>query len=307
MLERPEICRKRVFLALMGILHLLQSGRSATLNTKKQLIPILALAVSAIALVFSQFRPLYTYFAHPKISVVLSNTIGIQQNWGYLSLSQYMQIKNSGTAEGEVTHIEYFIAGKDNANYKIILPAQTYYLKPTTFRTGDIVTQVPMGTTAVDQGTIWDSFVLFYRPFLKADQAKVAQLSLDIRRDIDRQISTIGNGGGLKYVNDSLFTEIQKTVNSNLGKFDRGEYYLLAMFWTDENKRPAIIKCYSLSVFDTDILTLNMITEGYHSGAGVYYPGPPSVGFNTPLIEVKDPSTITDLYESYLSSRQSSK
>ncbi len=120
-----------------------------------------------------------------------------------------------------------------------------------------------------------------------------------IQTQIQNKIDSDPFDSSIRMIDDDLYDEIKKFTNTNFTGFGLGEYYLLAIIWGDDSDKPLIMKCYTFSVYEAEIESLNMIIEKYRTGEGVYYPSSSLLGFNATLYEFNDKNITDRLFKNY--------
>ncbi len=263
----------------------------------KKYIPVLSFIIAVIALILSQLRPLYEYIEKPKFNVSLSPQLHVTHYLGNVNLSPFIQIRNSGKASGTIKRIELYVENKDNPNYRIKLPAYSYFLQPTSTATGQVPTQIPIGQITLDSNKSWQYFLSCFFPFSKKEQATASGLLNEVNTQIQEQL--VPDDLILKYIDDDLFNRIASFTKDRLNKFDIGEYYLLLMVWSDGNNNPEIKKLFTFTVFSSDIDRMNEITELYKSGAGLIYTAPNRLGFMAKISEINDKNLLTKVVNNF--------
>src|SRR5207302_5125933 len=68
--------------------------------TLERRLSLSALAVSFVALILSQFHPLYTYLDKPKLIVSVSQNAQVYHGFGNLGFNVFVQLRNQGKVVG---------------------------------------------------------------------------------------------------------------------------------------------------------------------------------------------------------------
>ncbi len=265
---------------------------------RRGIVPWVSLAVAILALILSQLHPLYTYLDKPKLKADLHSNMLVTHYLGDLFFTPYVKITNVGRASGTVTRIELLVEKRDNPAFRKRMPAQTYFLKPEALGAGQIPTRVPFGQISIASSASWESYVEFFVTPTAAKRIKADEFQKRIHSEFG-----VFNpfGSSRPTISKELYQEITRLSEDELRTFDIGEYYLLALFWTDDKKDPAIRRGYTFTVFDGHLARLRAVTEGYRFGEMLVRPplGPP--GFNTDLSAIDDAKTIEKLTRDFSS------
>ena len=82
----------------------------------------LSALLSILAILLSQFPPIYSFFQKPKIEIRSDlNQIAIFHNFGKLRMQNWIQLKNDGWASESITDIYLYLEKKDSSMiYKIL-------------------------------------------------------------------------------------------------------------------------------------------------------------------------------------------
>ena len=272
------------------------------MNEKK--ISAISLIAAVVAVVLSQFRPLYTYLDKPKLTSTVAPMLQIYHQWGFISVTPFLQFKNSGNASGTISRIELLLEKKDDPRFHLRLQALSYFLKPSTVSTGQIVTSVPFADIQLGPGETWEAYVTLGLIPPKAEQVKIADFKLQIYQQIQATLAKrpfTPFDSAPKKIDERLFGRVRGLVDRNMSGFGVGEYNLLLVFEDDLSKVLFITKCYNISVYEADMKFLSEITNQYKMGAGVYFPSQSQLaqGFYTPLIEISDETVKSKMQENF--------
>lgn len=269
-----------------------------TIGAKRRSIE-LALVVSIVAVLLSQFKPLYTYLEKPEIDAFIGRNAAIYENWGHVQANFYIQLVNKGNAAGIVRKVEFFLNHKSSGLQKL-LKGQSYYLQPGAIGSNETVSQIPFSNISIEPKGVWSSFVNSFPDYPKSQEKKVAELTLRVEQDLNLKIIPSGRP---VTINEGLFDEIVSFTRSNANGFVQGEYTLLALVWIDQEKSPSLKKGFSFSIYESDIAKLRAKEREMRFGGGIIYPIPNvkqhTVSFNAKMIEIKDQVRIGKLFKTY--------
>jgi hypothetical protein len=276
-----------------------KSGGGGEASFERRL-SFISLIVSLLAVVLSQFHPLYTFLDKPKLGGSVNPDFSITHQYGSLSLTLYLHLTNNGRATGTVTRVETLIEKADDSGYRKRMPVQTYFTPLPTYTVGEAQNPLPFGARDIVPDARWENYVNAYEMPTKDEQTHMNSLIMQVQKQLNDQIRAPHSDKPNYFPNepyridDKLYDELTSTVRKNLGGFGMGEYTLLLMLWDDKAEKPFSVSCYSFSVFEADIQILEGIVEQYRTGNGVIYPlnAQLPMGFGSTLRPVKDQGTI---------------
>ena len=260
----------------------------------KSLTAWLSLGVATIALILSQLPPIPSYFSLPKLNLTAHSSLQIRHNFGDLVLVPFLQISNSGNAQGMVSKIELILTRKDKPSYRKHLLAQTYSPKPGTIAPYQAPVVIPFGHISVLPKETWATYISFYETPNTAWQIKTANIharvAADIRKSWSENLSTHVHES--PKISNQLFDEIKNLTDERLSSFEIGQYRLHLKLFGGNNSKPIAHKCYSLAVFDGHLSQLDAITEQYRFGTVIgfthsFIPFSPQLGFVSELSDVE--------------------
>ncbi len=254
----------------------------------KKLTASLTLGVATCALVLSQFAPLSSYLASPHLTLTANRNLQVRHYLGDLVCFPFVQIHNSGKAQGTISKIELVVTKEDNPSYRKTLVAQAYYLKPDTVALNQTPTAIPFGQITVDAGGTWETYIDFYETPIAARRLQAADIQARVAADIQEGLAQrLPFSNELAEISDELFEEIKSSTDERLQSFESGEYILKLRLFADNNSDSVTEKCYSLTVFQGHLSILDAITDGYRYGAGISFPPAGSVGFIVDLFDTE--------------------
>ena len=266
-----------------------------------KVLSILTLIISTIAIILSQFHPLYTYLDKPKIEMHVAKRTSFYDGWGNLGTNIFIQLTNSGNVSGIVKKIDIYLE-RQGSIYKKILVAQSYYLKPSTVGKDATVSQIPFSNIAIKPNEIWGTFVNAYAEFTKSQQKTISDLTLGVEENINSKLSDAAPSDEV-VINDDLLAKIIDFTRSNLDGLEIGEYNMLVLCWVGSEKQPSIRQGFSFPIYDSDISKLKGKEKAYRYGMGIIYPIPhyQQVNFTSTLNEIVSSERLAKLYQSYSS------
>ena len=244
----------------------------------------LSLGVAALAVVLSQFPPLMTYYASPEFELVADSPINVSHNLGEIVLSPYLQIKNSGDAEGTVSKIELIVSKKGDSSFKKGMRAQIYYLKPSAISPGQLPVQIPFSNISIQPGETWEAYVDFFKAHDVSRRGKIAEFRERVSSEFLESQKQRSNKQGIVYfepptISDDLFNRIKSHTEKELSPFVIGQYSLHLKLYSKSDQEPDLQKCYLFTVFEGDLREMDRITGMYRTGLGIISPYFHRIGF----------------------------
>jgi hypothetical protein len=282
-----------------------RSGGGSEASFERKL-ATLSLVISLLAVVLSQFHPLYTFLDKPKLAGAVNPEIMVTHSWGGISLNLYLRLANTGRATGTVNRVEMFLEKAEPTSYRKRLPVNWYVSTPATLAPGETQTQLPFGPHDIAPDGRWENFVIAFEPFAKDQQNHITNLVQEMQKQLNAQMHAPHPDKTLYpaepfHVDDKLFDEISRFVHKNLAGFGLGEYNLLVMFWDDKSEKPFSVSCYSFSVFEADVQSMENVVDQYRTGNGIILPFSDQMPSNFPatLRPVKDDRTIERMLKDF--------
>jgi hypothetical protein len=246
---------------------------------KESRIAILALAASMLAIVLSQFHPLYTYLDRPRIAAGVS-AAQFTHIFGSPQLYLFVQLRNEGRAAGTITRLDAYLQSADDDHLRLKMPSQSYFTIPTTTVVGQGPPPVPWAAVTLTPDLTWNNFVWLYNEPSDADRQKVAAFAQRAQQEmLSRATPSQGR------ISDALFSDIKTFVDHNLLPVRPGKYDLLLLVY-DEKSRPLVTKGFSFVLTQQDMNTLSLTTEQYRSAS------PPGQPVLLTLKEITDPRIL---------------
>ena len=254
----------------------------------KNLTVWLSLGLAMIAVVLSQFPPIPSYFALPKLNLTAHRNLQVRHYLGDLVLTPFLQISNSGNAQGTFAKIELVLTKQDSPSFRKKLLAQFHYLMPTTVAINQTPTRIPFGQVSVSPGETWQTYIDFFEPPNTAWQLRAKNIQARVGGEIQNKLANRPlSDSGLVEISNKLFDEIKILTKERLSSVEIGEYRLYLKIFGDSNSEPAVQKCYSFTVFEGHLGQFDAITERYRFGAGITFPSQAGEGFSGDLFDVE--------------------
>jgi hypothetical protein len=210
-------------------------------------ISVAALFVSLIAIVLSQFHPLYTYLDKPALDVDLSR-LQFYQSWGKVGFGAFVELSNDGRAAGRVSQIDIFIEPDHDASHQLRLQVQTYYPIPPSISMGSIATQVPWSPVILAPDGTWTFWVNCFAALSDEESTTIDELTAETQRQFASAPAAPVAPGVPRAVDDALFHKMTSFAVSNLNGFSSGKYSAIVAFWGLKREKPLTLKAYSFSV-----------------------------------------------------------
>ena len=253
-------------------------------------ISVAALLASLIAIVLSQFHPLYTYLDTPKLDAEISG-IQFYQAWGRVGFSAFLQLWNDGRASGPVSQVDVFIERDSESAHPLHLHVQTYYPIPPSISMGQIATQVPWSHVILLPDASWNFWVNCFTQPSDQDQSAID----DLTAEMQTQLSTRPAGST---VDQGLFDRISAFARKNLGDFADGRYFAMVVVW-GKTREAIIVKAYAFSVPTTYVRLFSAGIEQFRTGAGILLPPQIPQGPVISLSPIRDQNVVGKLRKDF--------
>jgi len=257
----------------------------------------LGTVLSIIAIILSQFRPLYSYFEKPNTQI--RSDIGrffVFHDFGTLKFQNWIQVKNDAYSTSEtIKDIYLFLEKKDTSNFKTILKAQhelDYF---------QIVDNRPRFIPVFDiyllpgQG-LFGEFI-----FSEITSVENQKYLNNLKNEIYQDIYNKSNFGLNPLISQELQEKVDNLCNENLKFVTEGEYRYFFVLVNDKGKILKPKKYYEFKMFKSDIDALEEITIDYSKGGnGInYYIKNKNIGFYTSAIELYNSQIINEMFKEF--------
>jgi hypothetical protein len=247
-------------------------------------LPII-LSVCAIILTQTQFYPLYTFFAKPKIEYSIATEMTFNHRYGHLYVDDWVQIRNSGDEREYISKVYLYIKKVGRSKYRKAL-RMSYFYQMDFNRTY----LYPYFGTYYAPDWITSSKYKFIIEKDKDDQEYQNALDKKIYKQISEKTSDLN----IATIDDTLNSEINAYVKKNMEGFTIGEYNAILISYNSKNELINPDRYYSFTIFDTDIEVLKETTEDYKYGRnGIYsYSNKKGFGFTTNIIPYENENPL---------------
>lgn len=203
----------------------------------------MATSIAIIAIILSQFRPLYQYFETANLDCFIpEDFIFVDHYYGMPYFQAFVQMKNTGKITGTVSKFVVYITREDKNIKPITIKPTSYIVQPE--RQGDRAKVMPFGEITLSPGQIWENVVI-----IRNSLPREAEY---IKREIVRQ-----NKDG----NKVLYSKFLKIIKENYKVYQEGKYYIIATFWEPNKRKPTVIKGYQFTLNKKDIEYLRKTVE----------------------------------------------
>jgi hypothetical protein len=261
-------------------------------------IAIAAFAASLVAIILSQFHPLYTYLDKPRLAAELSR-LEFYQAWGKIGVGAFVELSNDGRAAGRISRIDVFIEREHDALHSIKLEVQNYYPIPPNISIGSVATQVPWSPVTLAPDGNWDYWVNCYATPNDTDMALIDELTAETQRQIAIPAGAPVAGAAPRVIDDALFQRISTFANTNLAGFSGGAYFAVVEFWTEKPEASLMLKAYSFSVPSSYERLFSTGIAQFKYGTGILFPSQLPQGPVVSLVPVSDQITIDALKKDF--------
>jgi len=255
---------------------------------KPKIATILPVALSALAILLSQFKPLHEMIAKPDIQVTLAKSIYLNQVLGNIGINQYVWVTNRGDKSGIVNRIAYFLKKKGDNTFENVAEPQFYFLP-----SAQSNVQIPMQEIILNPNEKWENYIAVFRQLSKSDEKTVSSLTQTISKEI---LSLRQRGNYQAIISRDTYEKVLGYVNQKMAAFTIGEYNLLVCVWCQGIKEPVFKTCYQFSVYDFDVQKLQQATDDYAYGTGIAGPPNPANQILATLTVVSDRALESTMY-----------
>jgi hypothetical protein len=263
---------------------------------RQRIYTIIALIISFLAIVLSQFRPIYNIFDKPVIKTKYASNIKINHYYGFLNISEYVNFQNTGKTSGNIEKMYLFMRKKDDPSFSQILEGKYFIFAALNPFSKDYL--YPLIDINIRDNEILDYNIQFSGTIPR----KNYELIEEIRQLTYEQINVADKEGKFNsQISDKLFNIISDLTERNLSIFTLGEYYILFVC-VQKNPLPEIISAYSFTLYEYDITRLKQITNEYKNGnefGNLLSNSPLTKGFDVPISLIEDSSLIDVLYNDF--------
>ena len=251
-----------------------------------------SMMIALIALMLSQLKPIYQYFESPNFELELAPYIQVGQNLGNTILMPFLQLKNSGSELGYVRNVEFFLENIDNSSLVKKIPAQQYYLTPSSVSIDQVPSRLPFGDLSIAEGESWEAYVEIFEQLSPDTLQEFTAIRAAVAREVTAEDGSV--------ISDELYERIRSFVSSNMSWFKEGRYRILVLLWEDDQKDPIIKQGYKFAVKEEDIDLLNSVTERFRYGEFIVKAPKSQNGFYAKLTRIDGSEEINELYRRYL-------
>lgn len=262
---------------------------------------LLSLLVAAIAVLLSQFPPVYQWFYSPDIEIGKSESFVLFPSvYTGLAISKYYSATNTGEEPGRVKNISlFFTDGEHNVLHKV--SSQGYRLHGT----GQFgQSQWEQFTElSLKPGENWSHLVSFNRRLknFELDSLRYIQDEIQSERE-EWKWKMEEQGWNLeKYdpdmpefkISDELLEKLKLEVNKKISWLKEGEYILHEISYTDEKHE---INSYSFEINKNHLVNFALSIDSYAYGLDSSLP---SVIFELKGIEAKISKELQKVIDEY--------
>lgn len=220
-----------------------------------------SLVVAFVALLLSQFPPVFQIFRRGKLIIDLPRNFTIDHKVGKPIIYLYLTLKNIGGRDVNVKSIEIDITEKKRS-FKIL---GNSYLESST----DNIYTV-LSPFSLKAGETWSHSVFFEEWWSRKLNRKYKILEARIRKEITSQLNKQLTGvTERKKAKKADVDDLIKFMTSQY-KWEDGEYDLTVSI-LGENKKILAIKTIQFILYESDAGELLSHSEEYIYGAGVYF------------------------------------
>jgi hypothetical protein len=257
---------------------------------------IAALAVSVVAVVLSQFRPLHELLEKPDLRLELSPNIELGAILGHVELTRYATITNRGQKAGTVLRSEMFVS-RLNGGFDKIYPVSTVSLQRPQFFASVAAVPAPWHPLTVLPDGDWSSYVSYSQPW-STEETSAGRTILNKAASELPPAPTQTN-----LISDATFSELSHFIEGNMAGFGTGSYGVLTFLWEGPSAKPSITKCELMDVLDLHMKTFTDNLQRARNGVGLIFPngGPiPTAVVNTKDCDARTAQTLGERFGTHI-------
>ena len=213
----------------------------------------LSVMIAFIAVVLSQFPPIYDFFKKPELSSLTSNEVHIAASPAVgITFDKMISITNTGNKAGWIKKIDIVI---ENSKGDVVdhLTADRYR-HPIVESFGDPIVY-PWNEILLKPENSWAKIVFFTKPIANGTLTNLNRLSKKIQKEEEKWEEEWGDVDDARVrldidmpefeISDVLFAEIEKIAKENIRWLQPGTYRVTEYYRTEHND---FVKIYELKV-----------------------------------------------------------
>jgi hypothetical protein len=236
-----------------------------------------SVAISVIAVVFSQLPPVHILLRRAKLDVEAYSRLHLTHTIGNPNVNLHLIINNIGGREIKVKKITLDFQREKEPAFTI--PAQGYFQMPTD------KTTVLLTSFKLKPKEEWAHMVQFFPPFSRKDEKEYKQHASNLKQDLEEKQRKKFTDPLVDMTADAGHVAPLLQFFKEHFQWMDGEYELTLKVET-EPKAASLVKKYRITLFESDSKELEGYCDDYKYGLGVvYFNYERHTGITVPLIE----------------------
>lgn len=225
------------------------------INEKRDL---LSLLIATVAVLLSQFPPVYTWFYAPNLDIRTEESFAIRADaYVGLSIAKYYSVTNIGKESGRVQDLRLFIADQ-NGNLVQQIRAQNFRL-PSASLIGQPQLE-KFSEISLKPGDNWAHFISFGRKLNTLELEGIRYFRDEIKSERDEWEDDLQEQGydfekfdedmPLFQISEKLLSNLKNAIKKKIKWFSEGDYKLYEVTFTGDNPQ---IRQYSFVIKEHDL------------------------------------------------------
>jgi hypothetical protein len=241
-----------------------KEGKSKPINRTREPLAVASFIVAAVAVVLSQFPPIYTFFQSPEYVTEIGEYLQLDHQVGFIGLGLSFHVANSGSVPGRVKEMQLSIRSTDG-RYEKRLSALTFATSDQ-YAAGGARSNVQTSFTSISvgQGEDWGGFIIFAEPIDNQIQVSIRELQYKVVDYIENDTS----GSDLVEIPSELEQQASMLARSNLKRFPAGEYIGRLSVVVDGDAN--IEKCFRFALGADVVAQFERRISEYRYGIGIH-------------------------------------
>jgi hypothetical protein len=214
----------------------------------------ISLVIAVMALVLTQFRPLYEYLDKSDLVILTPSQVMFASEYGSYEMTFFIQFRNDGRSAGNILQAGLSIVGKDSCDFR----SDAFV---TDLQSSDVSNSVDFISISLEPGELWEGYLTFREVGNGSMEENARQLG-DSLYYIESNYPYINERPAIKKEEkqfqiikkkyDSLLINLRHDVFQNIKRLQPGDYYLLLVIQTDEEK-PFWVGLFEFTIKNSDI------------------------------------------------------
>lgn len=247
----------------------------------------ITISVSLLAILLTQFKPLYEYFETSDLNYDVGNYISFQDQVGYPVILFKLNIRNSGDKFGRLKKGYIYITQIDGV-FNYVGSIVNAYDRPNGGMT-------PFNGVFLPPGGVWNNAVLTTDMEFNSNE-KFIEESAYWQERVYAELGRYDEFEESKPVSKKLFDEFKSWYKDKWSAFPAGVYHILFVFDEEEETKELVFQ-FKISHQKKNMFFKNV--ERYRYGEGIVAPITTGGTMDSLLVEVSDKKIKDELIRSF--------